>query len=90
MVVLGSIFFLCIFDCVFFFFLGDSILGVGFCGGIFIFFFRNSGLVFIILRENVFLLVEDFEDFLVFLVVGLSNEVTWFRKIFNFLLVYFL
>lgn len=65
----------------FFFLLGDSLLGAGAYGGVPIFFSRNSGLVSITSRENVSLLAEDLEDSLASLVAGPSNEVLWFYMI---------
>ncbi|XP_006146075.1 nuclear pore complex protein Nup133 [Tupaia chinensis] len=53
---------------------GDSILGAGSCGGVPIFFSRNSGLVSITSRENVSLLAEDLEESLASSVAGPSNE----------------
>lgn len=53
---------------------GDSILGAGSCGGVPIFFSRNSGLVSITSRENVSVLAEDLEDSLASSIAGPSNE----------------
>lgn len=75
--------------CVFFFLLGDSILGAGSCGGFPILFSRNSGLVSITSREGVSILAEDLEDSLASSVAGPSNEVMWFHKILRFLSGYF-
>lgn len=56
-------------------FSGDGILGAGSCGGVPIFFSRNSGLVSVTPRENVSLLAEDLEESLASSVGGQGNEV---------------
>ncbi|XP_004453427.2 nuclear pore complex protein Nup133 [Dasypus novemcinctus] len=53
---------------------GDSVLGAGSCGGVPVIFSRNSGLVSIMLKENVSMLAEDLEDSLASSVAGPSNE----------------
>nr|XP_003415271.1 nuclear pore complex protein Nup133 isoform X1 [Loxodonta africana] len=53
---------------------GDSILGAGSCGGVPIVFSRNSGLMAIMLRENVSILAEDLEDSLTSSVAGPNSE----------------
>ncbi|XP_037676723.1 nuclear pore complex protein Nup133 isoform X3 [Choloepus didactylus] len=53
---------------------GDGILGAGSCGGVPIVFSRNSGLVSIMLKENISILAEDLEDSLASSVAGPSSE----------------
>nr|XP_033794585.1 nuclear pore complex protein Nup133 isoform X1 [Geotrypetes seraphini] len=53
---------------------GDDILGGGSCGGLPVFFTRNSGLVTIVARESYSVLPEDMEESLTSSLAGTGNE----------------